>query len=251
MPYGLYMSAAGAETQSWRMQVLSNNLANVDTTGFKRELAIPQARAAEAIEQGLVSADQADRNNIGGGVSIRETITEHAVGNFRDTGRTTDMALANNEHFFAVQGDDELLLTRSGNFDFDGSGVLRTQQGKEVLGTGGPIVADPTLPVTIMPDGRILQNNAEINRVRIEQPTSLGDLVRLGGNAFRSLAETNTVAQADTQIMSGFVETSAVSPTTEMMDLIETSRAYEANIKMIQNQDHITGELLSRVMRQA
>jgi flagellar basal-body rod protein FlgF len=80
MPYGLYMSAAGAETQSWRMQVLSNNLANVDTTGFKRELAVPQAEASEAIKLGQAAAADADRNNVGGGVKIRETITEHTVG---------------------------------------------------------------------------------------------------------------------------------------------------------------------------
>jgi flagellar basal body rod protein FlgG len=233
------------------MQVLSNNLANVDTTGFKRELAIPQAQAAEAIQRGEASPEDADWNNIGGGVGIGETITEYSLGKFRETGKITDLALPRNDHFFAVERDGETLLTRAGDFDFDSSGALRTQRGEAVLGVDGPLVANSKLPVSMMPDGRVMQEGAEVGRVRIEKPNSLGDLVRLGGNAFRPLAETTTVTQGETQIMSGFLETSSVSPTSEMMELIETSRAYEANTKMIQNQDHITGELLSRVLRQS
>lgn len=251
MPYGLYMSAAGAETQSWRMQVLSNNLANVDTTGFKRELTIPQAQASEAIRRGQASPDDADWNNVGGGVTVGETITEYSVGKFRQTGKTTDLALAKNDHFFVVERDGETLLTRAGEFDFDANGALRTQRGEMVLGVGGPLTANPNLPISMMPDGRVVQSGAEVGRIRIEKPNSLGDLVRLGGNAFRPLAETITVPQGETQVMSGFLETSSVSPTSEMMELIETSRAYEANTRMIQNQDHITGELLSRVLRQS
>ena len=251
MAYGLYMSAAGAETQSWRMQVLSNNLANVDTTGFKRELAVPQAEASEAIKLGQAAAADADRNNVGGGVKIRETITEHTVGNFRETGKSTDLALSAADHFFAVEREGEMLLTRSGDFNFDAGGTLRTQRGESVLGVGGPLTADPNLPIAMMPDGRVMQQGAAVGRVRVEKPASLGDLVRLGGNAFRPLAETTTVGPAEMQLMPGFLETSSVSPTTEMMELIETSRAFEANTRMIQNQDHVTGELLSRVLRQS
>lgn len=251
MPYGLYMSAAGAETQSWRMQVLSNNLANVDTTGFKRELTIPQAQSAEAIRRGEANPADADWNNVGGGVTVRESVTEYSLGKFRETGRTTDLSLAEHDHFFTIQRGDETLLTRAGNFTFDANGLLKTENGDAVLGQGGPISVDPTQPVRMMPDGRVVQPGGEVGRLRVHRPNSLGDLVRLGGNAFRPLAETLPVALRDMHVMPGFLETSSVSPTSEMMELIETSRAYEANVKMIQNQDHVTGELLSRVLRQS
>jgi hypothetical protein len=93
MPYGIYISAAGADVQSKRLQVLSHNLANVDTPGFKREFSILQAQAAEAIEQGLEQEGSGSINDIGGGVSLVETVMDHSMGGLRQTGIETDMAI--------------------------------------------------------------------------------------------------------------------------------------------------------------
>ncbi len=85
MTYGLYMSAEGAAAQAKRMEVLANNLANVDTPGFKRQLAVLQARHAEAILQGLDSPDSATINNVGGGVEIDGTLTDFSPGTLSNT----------------------------------------------------------------------------------------------------------------------------------------------------------------------
>ena len=105
MPYGMYISAAGADVQSRRLQVLSNNLANVDTPGFKRELAVLQSRHAEAIERGEDYPDSRSINDVGGGVRLAETVTDFGGATVRQTGIPTDMAIEG-DGFFLVERVD-------------------------------------------------------------------------------------------------------------------------------------------------
>lgn len=250
MSYGLYISAAGAEAQSRKMDVLSNNLANVDTVGFKRELAILQARHAAAIERGQQTPGTGSLNDLGGGVRVRENLTDFSVGVLKKTGVNTDMAI-NGDGFFLVEKDDQQLLTRAGNFQFTNDGRLVTQTGHAVLDDGGnPITLNPTLPWQVLPHGVIEQGGNQI-ALALVKPQSLGDLVKVGETFFSPLAPATRVAPENRQVVSGFLESSGVKPTTEMMQLIETSRAYEANIRMIQNHDSVIGSLVNRVLRQA
>src|SRR5687767_7521440 len=93
MSYGLYLSAAGADVQSKRLEVMANNLANVDTTGFKRELAVVKARHAEAIERGEETAGSRGVSDVGGGVLLHQTLTHFSPGTLKKTGIPTDMAI--------------------------------------------------------------------------------------------------------------------------------------------------------------
>ena len=81
------------------------------------------------------------------------------------------------------------------------------------------------------------------------KPKSLGDLVKFGDNLFRSLADVDPVVANERRVAGNSLELSAVKPAAEMVNLIETSRAYEANIKMIQNHDAMTGGLVGRLLR--
>jgi len=249
MPYGMYISAAGAHTQSQRLQVLTNNLANADTPGFKRELALFQSRHAEAIEQGLESAGSRNLNDIGGGVTLAETITDFSHGTLRETGNPTDLAI-DGDGFFLVEKDGQQLLTRAGNFHFSNAGQLQSQDGYSVLSTGGePVAIDRQVPWKVLEDGSIFQDGNKIP-VALVRPQSNGDLVKAGQNLFSPLAAVNPVANAERRVKSGYLEQSSVNPAIEMMELIETSRAYEANVRMIQNHDHMIGTLVNRVLRQ-
>src|SRR5437762_8040997 len=87
MYYGLYMSAAGAQAQSQKVEVLSNNLANVNTVGFKRELALLQARDSEAIERGMATRGKGALEDIGGGVRMNATWTDFSTGTDRKSTR--------------------------------------------------------------------------------------------------------------------------------------------------------------------
>lgn len=248
MPYGLYLSAAGAEVQRQRLDVLSNNLANVATTGFKRELAVLQARAAEAIEQGTAHPGTGAIEDVGGGVFVRETQTDFSQGLMQQTSNATDLAI-DGEGFFQVEGENGPLMTRAGDFTLDPTGRLITQSGRGVLAEGGgPVVLDPRFPIEVTQQGVVKQNDVQIP-LSVVRPGSPADLMKVGENLFQPLDRVTPVPPGERQVRQYTLERSTVRPMVEMVQLIETSRAYETNIRMIQHQDEMTSQLLSRVMR--
>ena len=254
MPYGLYLSAEGAHAQVTRLEVIANNLANVDTVGFKRELAMLQARYAEETQNGQDYPGSGSINDVGGGVEVRETKTDFAPGPLKRTGLPTDMAIRG-EGFFVVQKDGENFLTRAGNFMVNAQGQLLTEYGQQryaVLSDAGtPVVIDPAGgPWNLTPTGAIRQSGV-VQSLAIVKPGSLGDLARVGENVFRPLAETQPVALADRSVAGGYLEMSGVQPTTEMIQMIETARAVEANVNMMKTQDEMLYQLINRVMGSA
>ena len=249
MPYGLYISAEGAHAQSKRLEVLSNNLANVDTPGFKRDLATFQARYAEETQRGLDYPGSRSINDLGGGVLVRGTQTDFSPGTFRHTNIDTDMAIDGDAYFVVRKGNQDL-LTRAGNFTINGNGELRTQDGYPVLAEGGaPVTIDPTGgPWHVTPEGGISQAGSE-TPLALVRPASTGDLTKAGDNLFRSLTPTQSVPAEQRHVQGGYLEQSGVRPTVEMMELIEASRAFEANATMIRNQDQMLNTLINRVLK--
>lgn len=249
MPYGFYISAEGAQAQSARLDVIANNLANVDTVAFKRQLSLCQARYAEAIQKGQLSPDTGAIENVGGGVTMREMRTDFAQGSLKQTHQNSDMAIRG-EGFFEVQNGDDRMLTRAGNFRISSRGELQTQQGYAVLGeNGSPIVLPrPTEPWSVSAEGEIRQGD-DVQRLALVRPDSLGDLARQGQNLFRPLAETRPLAPKERDVASGYLETSGTEPTSEMVALIEASRAMEANMNLMQTQDNMLSGLYNRALK--
>ena len=245
----MYISATGALAQSRRLEVISNNLANVDTPGFKQDFTVMQSRHAEAIERGEADASRNPVNNVGGGVLVESTQTDFSGGALEHTSIPTDFAI-DGEGFFQVLRDGQTMLTRAGKFRLSHDGHLLSAQGDPVLTPdGGEIVLQPNVPWSLNENGVIQQGGNKIP-LGIVKPQSLGDLVKVGHNYFSPLAEVTPVT-GRTRVVSGYVEKSSVQPTESMMQLIETSRAYEANVRMIQNQDNVIGSLVNRVLRQS
>lgn len=245
------MSAAGANAQNHRLEVLSHNLANINTAGFKPHMSMLQSQHAEAIAEGEVQAGSGGIDDVGGGIEVKAPVTMFEQGPVQQTGNATDFAIVDEGSFFSVQRGDKQLLTRAGNFMFDASGMLVTQHGDTVLSeSGGPIFIDPSRAWEVMDDGAVVQDGAR-QMVGLFRPGALGDMSRVGDNMFQSLSAVQTVPNAERNVVSRSLEMSAVTPTKAMMELIEATRMYEANIKMIQNQDEASGQLLSRVLRQA
>src|SRR3954471_7684578 len=140
MYYGLYTSAAGANAQSSKVEVLSNNLANVNTVGFKRELAILHARESEAIERGATSRGSGQLEDVGGGVRMNATYTDFSPGTMQLTHIDSDLAIDTPNAFFQVQRGDQKLLTRAGNFHFSDDGTLVNARGDAALSTDGNVI---------------------------------------------------------------------------------------------------------------
>lgn len=249
MAYGMYMSATGANAQSHRLEVLSHNLANINTAGFKPHLAVLQARQSQAIQQGEVAPGAGGVDNLGAGVSIQPTLTQHERGTLRLTNRKTDFAIDDQDSFFAVQRGEQELLTRAGNFMFDSQGNLVTSGGDAVLGQGGNrIRIDPRQPFEVQSDGTIVQGT-ERHQLKLVRPHAIGDLSRVGDNMFQPLTSVNEVPAEQRKLTNGALEQSAVEPTRAMVELIEATRVYEANIRMIQTQNDSLEQLIGRVMR--
>lgn len=237
---------------SQKVEVLSNNLANVDTYGFKRELAILQARESEAIERGEDFRGSRSRNDIGGGVELAATATEFRLGTLKPSPDPQDMAIELPNVFFMVQRGDQQLLTRAGNFQFSPEGQLQTADGDPVLGSdGGPIQVDPRGTWEVLPGGRIRQAG-DIRELGLRRPENLGDLQKVGQNYFQNTTDKwSPVAPEDRRVQSGYLEGSGVNSLQEMTELIAASRAYETNIRMMQTHDQMASSLISRLLRPA
>ena len=249
MAYGLYISAEGAQAQSVRLETLSNNIANASTPGFKRDLAVFEARYAEATARGQDYPGSHSRNDLGGGIQLAGTKTDFSPGPLKKTGNDTDLAIQG-EGFFMVRRGEQNMLTRAGDFVFSPDGMLQTPDGYPVLSEDGqPVQLDLNAgPVSVNASGTLQQANTNIN-LALVRPKSLGDLAKAGENLFLPLAPVAALPPEQRQVAVGHVEQSAVKPAQEMMELIETSRVFEANVNMVRYQDQMLGTLIGRLMK--
>jgi flagellar basal-body rod protein FlgF len=239
----MYISAEGAQAQTRRLEVVANNLANVDTAGFKRELAVFQARYAEAIVRGQATAGAGSIHDLGGGVQVAPSETDWSSGPIKFTKTPTDLAI-DGEGFFVVDKGGEHYLTRAGNFRLTDRGQLVTQQGYPVLSENfTPITIDPSAGDWQVAGSGTIRQQGNAQSLAIVQPESLGDLSKAGENLFRPLADPRPLPAAGRHVVSGYLEQSGVKPTSEMMEMIEASRAVEANVNMMQTQDQMLSDL--------
>ena len=246
----MYISAEGAAAQAQRLDVIANNMANVDTAGFKQDVPMFQARFAEAIQKGLAVPGTGSINDIGGGVKIIDVQTDFSPGELKRTGSEFDFAI-NGDGFFHVQGDDgKQYLSRAGAFQLDNLGNLVTQNGNHpVLDQDGtPITLLPGLPFSVSQDGFISQDGTFF-ALGMSQPESLDEMVKVGSNMWQPMGAVNPLELRDRNIRQGFLEVSGANSVRQMMAMIETTRAFEANTRMVQNQDSVTGTLISRVLQ--
>jgi flagellar basal body rod protein FlgG len=141
-------------------------------------------------------------------------------------------------------------LSRAGNFGIDTQGRLVTQNGQRPVldQAGSEIVLSRDLPWSVSPDGFISQAGT-IYALGMSQPESLDELVKTGNNLFQPTGKVRPLQLNERNIRQGYLEMSGANPVRQMMAMIETTRAFEANTRMIQNQDTMLGSLISRVLQ--
>ena len=149
-----------------------------------------------------------------------------------------------------MQRGKDQLLTRAGNFQLDVDGTLLTQENDPVLASdGSPIQLDPAIPWRVLPGG-IIEQAGDSVEIGIFRPADLRSLEKIGQNYFAVQGQPpDPVEPEDRAIRGGFEELSAVNPVEEMVELIAASRTYEANIRLIQQHDQATSQLISRMLR--
>src|SRR5262245_6409953 len=222
-----------------RMDTTANNLANLNTAGFKAEALVMR----KLTEKPAMANDVPNEIDF---VDAWQLQRDFSTGPMEQTGNPLDMAIEG-EGFFVVQTPKGEAYTRDGRFMLSPAGELVTAAGDPVLGTGGPISVDPTGgPLSISREGTISQDGAQIGTIRTVAFDTPGALEKAGGNLWRATGETPR-APVNSHMSSGFVEGSNVNAVTQLTDMIEISRAYAAVSNMISTQDELRGASIEKL----
>lgn len=245
---GLYTAYTGMVNQQKRLDTMTNNLANTNTVGFKKEGSTNQSFSDVLSYRINDQTTPGGSEMIGGmtlGVKIGENYTNWDQGSLRSTGNTYDIALSG-DGFFNVEytnkdGDTMTMYTRDGGFTVNSEGYLVNDNGDYVLGTtanGGAarIQLDPTATAVIDENGNIYQNDELTATLRITDFEDYDYLAKYGENYYQAV-EGAQIQNSDAAVHSRYLEQSNVETVQEMVNMITIQRNYEANQKVIKTYD--------------
>ena len=257
MNYGLYLSASGVLTNLYRQDVFANNLANVETVGFKPDVPSIRQRDPEAVEDAApLDASKALLERLGGGVLAGEQRIDFSTGRLQLTGNPLDAALYEDHRFFVVQdreanGQQSLRLTRDGRFQINARGELTLPTGHRVLGGNDqPITVSPTAgEARIQPDGRITQNGETVGRVQVVRVDDTASLKKAGAGLFRMAGGDLRRPEPTPELSPGYVEASGVDPFKAMMDVTSASKAASGNAELIRYHDQLMDKAVNTLGR--
>ncbi|TYQ14618.1 UNVERIFIED_CONTAM: flagellar basal-body rod protein FlgG [Acetivibrio alkalicellulosi] len=254
---GLYTSGWSMLANSKQMDTISNNLANVNTTGYKKDTVV-----FESFPEVLINRinDSTSYNNPSGrlgdmhlGNDVGEVFTYYNQGQIVKTDKGLDMAISGADSaFFTIavprnNGDFREQYTRDGSFVLNGNGQLVTKEGYFVMGQNGIIVLESE-NFSVLDDGSIVENGQFINRLMIRAFEDTSTLRKTGENLVERTAETQE-QEFEGIIRQGYLEQSNVNPINEMINMITVMRAYEANQKILQAQDSALEKAVNEVGR--
>jgi flagellar basal-body rod protein FlgG len=253
----LWISKTGMDAQQTQLDVVSNNLANVNTTGFKRSRAVFEDLLYQnAREPGAQSSQQTTLPSglqIGTGTRVVTTERLHTQGNLTKTGNSTDVAINGNGFFQVQMPDGTLAYTRDGSFQINAQGQLVTSSGYPVQ----PAVTVPqnATSLTIGKDGVVTVttpgtvNNTQVGTFQLANFINPAGLRSMGENLYAETEASGTANLANPgsngvgALNQNYVETSNVNVVEEMVNMIQTQRAYEINSKSVQTSDQMLEKL--------
>jgi flagellar basal-body rod protein FlgF len=257
MYYGIQLAASGALTSLYRTDVLANNLANLNTTGFKPELAFARERDPARVEDGLWAVPSNELlEKLGAGAHMAPNRVDHAQGNLSTTGNPLDLAIQG-EGFFVLRSSADgdttgIKLTRDGRMTRDGTGrLVNASTGLPVLSVRNrPINLDPGYAVTIDHDGTIRQAGTVVDRVQIINIEDKTELTKEAAGQFGiSQRALNRATPASGRVEQGVLEDSAVNPIAAMMGVQSAARAVGTNFTMISYQDKMMERAINTFAR--
>jgi flagellar basal-body rod protein FlgF len=255
--YGLQISASGALTALYRMDVLANNLANVDTKGFKPDVPMLRQRDPVRQEDGLGSwPSNRMLERLGAGVTNAPNRTVYEQGTLIASGNPFDLAIEG-DGFFMMRdqsdvGADRYRLSRDGRLTRDGTGRLVS------VTTGLPVMdeqnRDIQIPgegqVQIDPDGKVRQNGRVLTTIQLVAVKDKQRLQKLGHGMMLAPADLiQNRTRATGALRQGFLEGSAVDAVSTMMAITDAGRSAESNLQMIQMQDRLMDRAINSLGR--
>ena len=253
MNKALWIAKTGLDAQQTRMSVVSNNLANVNTTGFKKSRAVFEDLIYQTVRQaGAQSAQNTELPSglmLGTGVRTVATEKMFTQGNLTQTDNSLDVAIQGRGFFEILLPDGGLGYTRDGSFQLNSEGQMVTSSGYEVQ--PGIVIPEGTLSLTVAEDGTVSAQVAgnvgpvEVGALQLADFINPAGLQPIGQNLFTETAASGA-PQAGTpgldgrgSLIQGFLEGSNVNTVEELVNMIETQRAYEMNSKAISTADQM------------
>ena len=241
MDNALYVGLSRQMTLRRELDIVANNIANANTTGFK-------------VEDLMVRTEQAKpAKTLDGSAPVKFVMDtgvarDFSQGAMTKTGGDYDLAIEG-KGFFKIQAAGGERYTRDGRFTTNPEGQLVTQAGYPVLDEGGgPINIDPQLgPDTIGKDGIVSQGAVRAGKIGLVRPDDMASLAKDGDNLYRNTANTTLQPVQDAQIHQGMLESSNVQPVIEITKLIEIQRAYEGVAKMMDNTQELSRSAVERL----
>ncbi len=238
MNSGIYGAISGSMAMMNQLDVLANNLANVNTPGYKKDTIRFEAVLSATASQGAVEGVDMPA------LVMEEYSVDFSSGTIKLTENTFDLAL-DGDGFFVVNTPQGTAYTRQGNFRMDANGKLVTVEGYEVLGGGAPIIIDGGT-VSFDSEGKIFVEGLETGAVDVVDFPKPYDLRKVGSALFMpNSADASPTPASGTSVMQGHLEGSNVNVLEEMVRMIETTRFSETCQRMIQNYDQMTGKAVN------
>ena len=238
---GYYSATGGMVTQFNKLNVISNNLANVNTAGFKQDDVIigdyerifNEKRDNLPLENNTKEAAKFLNRAINKVPVVVEEYTKFDIGSLQRTSNPLDIALKQKNAFFSVSTPDGEKITRAGNFSLDSNGYLVTKDGFKVLDDkNNPIQLNPSYPIKIDQNGNVYQNKQFVSTLKIVRIDNLDTLKKVGNNLFDFIPDT-AITDPKNSTLQGFLEKSNVNPIRQMTSLIETNRLVESYQKVM------------------
>lgn len=272
---GFYTAASGMLSQQRRVEMLTNNIANANTPGYKADQAalraFPEMLLARLDEVTIPTKNPRSFGNqttIGGihsGVYMQEMVPLFSQGDLRETGQKTDIALIDGvvpvdeetgtrgTLFFVVQnGNGEIRYTRNGNFTLDPQGFLTTMDGFYVLDENGDRIQLTNEDFQVTPDGTVFENGVRVSRLNVVFAENPNLVAKEGNGLFRSenvLPSALNNPNVTYQLQQGFLERSNVDLSRSMTDMMSAYRAFEANQRILQAYDRSMDKAVNEIGR--
>jgi flagellar basal-body rod protein FlgG len=257
MSGAIYTATSGALAYQMRLDVLSNNLSNIGTVGFKEDRTVFRAYLPasenpldETLQTTLLSEEQTTLESYqvsNALVAFEGTKTDFSPGQLKQTGNAFDLAIDGNG-FFCIQTPGGVQYTRKGNFTLNDEGVLANQEGLPVLGNGGEIRFIDGKEFFVDKEGNISIDGEEIDTLKIVNFDDPDRLKKVGNTLFESTDPNMIEEKAENfNLNQGFIELSNVDAIRVMLEMIEVLRGYESYKKAIQSVDDITSKAINEV----
>lgn len=249
---GLFTAASGLGVQQARIDVLSNNIANISTNGFKQDSVIskqfPEMLLLGKSQENLAGRKLSRWAPVGRtnqGVAVAGVVTDHSPGVLQETGRYTDLALAGKGFFTVQTGDGRVFYTRDGQFHTDSRGYLVDSRGGRVLTDNGPALVGST-EFKVNAKGEITLADGTTFKLKVVDFDNPQELVKEGNN-YLSAPSGGGAEAANPGVTQGYLERSNVDLASQMVNMVEVLRVYEAGQKLIQAHDELLGTVINQV----